>query len=102
MEKTWDWGRCSNCGRGEGLVEITRHHLAGRARKKGQDKGPTMPLCVDCHRQLNALYDEREQAGRLGTPEDLLADVEMRKFGRFAARQRKGVKKRQSRERRRR
>lgn len=58
-----------------------------------------MPLCVDCHRQLNALYDEKTQATLLGTPEALLGDVEMRKFGRWAARQRKRVEIRRSRRR---
>lgn len=97
----WDWGRCPNCGRSSDLVEITRHHLSVRSRVRGRDKGPTMPLCEDCHRQLNALYDERTQATLLGTAESLLGDVEMRKFGRWAARQRKRVKRRQARGRRR-
>lgn len=98
-DRAWDWGRCPNCGRPAEAVEITRHHLAVRSRVRGRDKGPTMPLCVDCHRQLNALYDERTQATLLGTPEALLADEAMRRFGRFAAKQRKRATTRRSRRR---
>ena len=101
-EPAWDWTRCPNCGRTEEVVLITRHHLAVRSRVRGRDKGPVMPLCEDCHRQLNALYDERTQATLLGTAAALLEDAAMEKFGRWASRQRKRVKKRQSKERRRR
>lgn len=100
-EPAWDWTRCPNCGRADDQVVITKHHLAVKSRVRGRDKGPVMPLCEDCHRQLNALYDEKTQATLLGTAAALLEDVEMKKFGRWASRQRKRVKKRQARGRRR-
>lgn len=92
-----DDGVCPNCGRDGSQVQLTRHHLVPKSR--GGRRGDTLTLCVDCHTFLNTQYTPAEQE-QLSQPERLLADPRMRRFGRFASRQRGGIKHRESRQRR--
>ena len=53
--------------------ELTRHHLVPKSRK-GRI---TVPVCSHCHRQIHALYTEKELERQYGTLEKLLAADEL-------------------------
>jgi len=61
---------CELCGRSP--VETTVHHLT--PREEGGSYGPTADLCVPCHKQIHALYTNKELAVRLDTLERLRQD----------------------------
>jgi hypothetical protein len=69
---------CSLCGR---FQPTSRHHLAPRAR--GGKNGPITPLCGACHRQLHALYSNRELAERLASLDALRADARVAAYLRW-------------------
>lgn len=89
--------RCPNCGRDSSQVQLTKHHLVPRSR--GGKNSETMLLCDDCHTFLNTQYTPAEQE-QLSEVRKLLADPRMRRFGKFAAKQRGGIKHRDSKRRR--
>ena len=49
--------------------EMSKHHLVPKSRK-GKE---TVLLCRNCHRQIHALYTEKELERSFGTLEELLA-----------------------------
>jgi HNH endonuclease len=53
-------------------------------------------LCRDCHEQLHVLYNPNHLRDHLHTGEQILADENMRKFARFASKQVKRVRKKES------
>lgn len=59
-------------------VETTEHHLI--PREEGGNKGPTADLCIPCHKNIHALYTNKELAVRLNTIEALKADEQIWKF----------------------
>lgn len=61
---------CELCGRSP--VETTVHHLI--PREEGGAYGPTAELCLPCHKQIHALYTNKELAVRLETLERLRQD----------------------------
>lgn len=68
--------RCELCGR-EG-VETTEHHLV--PREEGGKNMPTARLCIPCHKQIHALYSNRELAVKLYTIERLQKDEKIKKY----------------------
>ena len=55
---------CELCKR-EGIIKITEHHLV--PKEVGGGKLPVALLCQDCHKQIHALYTNKELAMRLNT-----------------------------------
>ena len=87
-------GTCELCGREE--VERTVHHLV--PKDEGGTHGATAWLCKACHRQIHALYSNKELAVRLNTIEQLRADEKIWRFIKWIRKQRgeKRVKVRKS------
>lgn len=69
-------GQCQLCEREE--VELTLHHLT--PREEGGSHLPKVELCIPCHKQIHALYTNRELAIRLMTLERLKDDEEIKKY----------------------
>lgn len=69
-------GICELCDRIN--VETTIHHLT--PREEGGHKLPTADLCIPCHKQVHALYTNRELALRLNTIPRLKEDDKIKKF----------------------
>ena len=80
-------GPCRLCGR---ETSLTRHHLVPQCRhankwnKKRFDrrvvKTDLLLLCGGCHKQLHALFTEKELERRLHDLPSLQAEPEVRKF----------------------
>lgn len=75
--------QCELCER-EG-VEITEHHLI--PREEGGGKLAKANLCIPCHKQIHALYTNKELALRLNTIQDLKRDEKISKFIRWIRKQ---------------
>jgi 5-methylcytosine-specific restriction enzyme A len=69
-------GTCELCGRQE--VETTIHHLL--PKEMGGTFGATANLCIPCHKQIHALYNNEEIAARLTTVPELRADEKLASF----------------------
>ena len=69
-------GQCRLCDRNQ--VELTLHHLT--PREEGGNHLPTVELCIPCHKQIHALYTNKELAIRLMTLERLKEDEEIKKY----------------------
>jgi len=72
--------RCELCERK--VSQITIHHLVPRSQAKRR-KGSTLPtakLCPPCHKQLHALFSNRDLKMRYAGIEELKAAPEMQKF----------------------
>ncbi|SAK81370.1 hypothetical protein AWB79_05324 [Caballeronia hypogeia] len=67
---------CALCGRAVPLVERDLHHLV----PKSQGGKQTAVLHRICHRQLHALFSEKELAQHYSTVEELLAHEAVRSF----------------------
>lgn len=59
-------------------VETTVHHLT--PREEGGAHLPTANLCIPCHKQIHALYTNKELAVRLNTIERLRDDEQIKKY----------------------
>jgi 5-methylcytosine-specific restriction enzyme A len=68
--------QCELCNRED--VEITEHHLI--PREEGGGKLAKANLCIPCHKQIHALYTNKELAVRLNTIPDLKKDERISKF----------------------
>lgn len=66
-------GKCELCGRSE--VETTIHHLL--PKEFGGTFGDTANLCIPCHKQIHALYTNKEIATRLTTLRELREDEKL-------------------------
>lgn len=75
---------CELCRRNN-LPKITEHHLT--PREEGGANMPVAWLCVDCHKQIHALYDNRELAVRLNTLEALESDEKIEKYLKYIRKQ---------------
>ncbi|MDQ0883999.1 5-methylcytosine-specific restriction protein A [Peribacillus sp. V2I11] len=64
------------CDRGE--IELTIHHLT--PRELGGSLLPIAYLCKSCHKQIHALYSNRELAIRLNTVLLLKDDEALKKY----------------------
>lgn len=69
-------GRCELCGRSE--VETTIHHLL--PKEMGGTFSDTANLCIPCHKQIHALYSNKEIATRLTTLRELREDEMLSRF----------------------
>ncbi len=71
---------CQLCSRD--LESLTVHHLVPRqqTKRKKEDPGPTIDICSACHRQIHALFDNKQLANELNTVEKLQAEPQMAKF----------------------
>lgn len=67
---------CELCGRSP--VETTVHHLM--PREEGGSYGPTANLCRTCHKQIHALYTNKELAVCHDTIERLRHDEKISKY----------------------
>ncbi|MED4399967.1 HNH endonuclease [Metabacillus fastidiosus] len=59
-------------------VETTVHHLL--PKEMGGTFGPTANLCIPCHKQIHALYTNKEIAIRLTTIQELKEDEQLSRF----------------------
>ena len=80
---------CALCERD--VPATTTHHLVpkqvGRRRGRRVADLPTVELCPDCHRQLHALFTNRELADGLASVTTLREDERVARFLRWVRRQ---------------
>lgn len=90
---------CELCKR-VGVPKVTEHHLI--PREEGGKDMPTVWLCESCHKQIHALYTNKELAIRLNTIEELENDEKIYKYLKYVRKQppSKNVPIKKSRERR--
>lgn len=74
---------CELCNRE--VVKLTKHHLL--PREEGGKEEHISYLCEDCHRQIHALYTNKELAIRLDTIEKLKSDEKISKYLKFIVKQ---------------
>lgn len=74
---------CELCGRSP--VDTTVHHLI--PREEGGSHGPTAALCRTCHKQIHALYSNKELAIRLYTIKLLQEDEKINKYIKWVRKQ---------------
>lgn len=77
--------QCELCERE--VASLTVHHLVPRSQGKKGEELPTALLCSACHRQLHALYSNRQLARELSSLEELKNDPAMRGFLRWIRKQ---------------
>lgn len=75
-------GACPLCERDD--VELTEHHLV--PVHKGGRRGPTAMLCINCHKQIHAVFTNNELRDLYRTVEALKAAPELQPFYRFIRR----------------
>ena len=78
--------KCALCER-EG-TQLTKHHLL--PREEGGTVDEIVLLCQACHRQIHALYMNRELGVRLNTIEKLKEDSKIKKYIKFIKKQSSG------------
>ena len=74
---------CALCERQN--VETTSHHLI--PKEEGGKDGPRADLCIPCHKNIHALYTNKELAVRLSTIDDLKNDEKVSKFIKWVKKQ---------------
>ncbi|WP_236896429.1 HNH endonuclease [Clostridium beijerinckii] len=70
---------CELCNRN--VSSITKPHLI--PLEKGGEKFKTLSLCSTCHRQIHALFTNRELATHYRSLESLKKDIKIVKFLKF-------------------
>ncbi|WP_066426851.1 HNH endonuclease [Anabaena sp. 4-3] len=72
--------QCELCERK--MADLTVHHLVPRqnTKRKKQDPGPTVDICSACHRQIHALFDNKQLAKEFNTLDKLKQQPQMQKF----------------------
>lgn len=75
---------CELCRR-EGITKVTEHHL--RPREQGGKYGATAWLCEDCHKQIHALYTNKELAALFYTIERLEKDEKIVRYLKYIRKQ---------------
>lgn len=78
---------CPICMREEPVINLTKHHMIPRHKGGKSIEENYLWLCGDCHSQLHLLYDNRYLRDVLYNEELILKDSQMKKFGKFAAKQ---------------
>ena len=73
---------CELCNR---MGPLTKHHLL--PKEEGGTEADIALICSDCHRQIHALYSNKELALRLTTIEALKQDEKILKFLNFIRKQ---------------
>ena len=71
--------KCELCDRE--VPEITEHHLVPKER--GGKDFHTAKLCIVCHKQIHALYTNRELAARLFSISRLKNDEKIKRYLKF-------------------
>lgn len=71
--------KCELCNRE--VSQLTEHHLVPKER--GGKDFPTANLCVTCHKQIHALYTNRELAARFFTIDRLKNDEKFKRYLKF-------------------
>ncbi|MGL4336082.1 MAG: hypothetical protein ACRCST_04245 [Turicibacter sp.] len=74
---------CQLCNRTS--IPLTKHHLL--PREEGGKEEHIAIVCCDCHRQIHALYTNKELAVRLNSIESLKMDDKFSKFLTFIKKQ---------------
>lgn len=74
-----DANTCPICLHDYQRTELTRHHLVPKSRK-GRD---TVLICVPCHKQIHAIFAEKELERRFNSIEALVAADEFRSWVRW-------------------
>ena len=64
---------CPICRHEYAQTELTKHHLVPKSRRGIE----TVLICRNCHRQIHALYTEKELEREFGTLETLLTAGKM-------------------------
>ena len=75
---------CELCRR-KGVPKVTEHHLI--PREEGGKDGEVAWLCEICHKQIHALYTNKELAIRLNTLENLESDDKISKYLKYIRKQ---------------
>ena len=75
---------CELCKR-EGINKITEHHLT--PKEEGGKNMPVAWLCESCHKQIHALYTNKELAIRLNTLLKLEDDEKISKYLKYIRKQ---------------
>lgn len=75
---------CELCKR-EGVPKVTEHHLV--PREEGGKDGEVAWLCENCHKQIHALYTNKELAVRLSTLNRLENDDNIIKYLKYIRKQ---------------
>ena len=75
---------CELCKR-QGIIKITEHHLV--PKEVGGAKLPVALLCQDCHKQIHALYTNKELEMRLNTLQALERDERIARYLRYIRKQ---------------
>lgn len=75
---------CELCKR-EGVPKVTEHHLV--PREEGGKDGDVAWLCESYHKQIHALYTNRELAIRLNTLNSLENDDNINKYLKYIRKQ---------------
>ncbi|MGF1485950.1 MAG: HNH endonuclease [Prochloraceae cyanobacterium] len=72
--------KCELCCRE--MDNLTVHHLIPRqySKRKKLDIGPTINICSACHKQIHALFDNKQLAKELNTLAKLQQDPKIQKF----------------------
>ncbi len=72
--------QCELCERE--MEQLTVHHLTPRqnTKRKKADPGPTAEICSACHRQVHALFDNKQLARELNSIKKLKDEPQMQKF----------------------
>ncbi len=80
-------------------VTLTKHHAL--PKEEGGGVADIVNICSDCHRQIHALYSNKELAIRLNSIQALQEDEQLKRFVKFiqkqSSRKKIRVKKAQSR-----
>ena len=71
--------KCELCNRE--VSQLTERHLVPKER--GGKDFPTANLCITCHKQIHALYTNRELAARLFTIDRLSNDEKIKRYLKF-------------------
>ena len=84
---TPDAPHCELCGRN--VEKLTVHHLVPRSTVRRRDRStlPTAKLCPACHRQLHALFSNRDLKAQYSSVEELKNAPEIQKFLRWVTKQ---------------
>ena len=75
---------CELCRR-EGVPKVTAHHLV--PREEGGKYGEVVWLCESCHKQIHALYTNKELSVRLNTLDSLESDYKISKYLKYIRKQ---------------
>lgn len=74
---------CPLCRRPIDGESLSDHHLVPRSRG---GKATQIPVCVDCHKQIHAMYSNKRLEEELNSVEALLADPGFARFAAWVAR----------------